>query len=40
MIEFNHIRKSFGEKVVLDDVSHIMETGKCNLIIGHSGSGK
>jgi phospholipid/cholesterol/gamma-HCH transport system ATP-binding protein len=40
MIEFKNIRKSFGEKVVLDDVSHVMETGKCNLIIGTSGSGK
>ena len=40
MIEFKNIKKSFGEKVVLDDVSHTMETGKCNLIIGTSGSGK
>jgi len=40
MIEFNNIRKSFGEKVVLDGVSHVMETGKTNLIIGTSGSGK
>src|ERR1700754_2154309 len=40
MIEFKNIRKSFGDKVVLDDVSHVMETGKCNLIIGTSGSGK
>ncbi|CAN5403216.1 ABC transporter ATP-binding protein [soil metagenome] len=40
MIEFKNIKKSFGEKVVLDDVSHVMETGKCNLIIGTSGSGK
>jgi phospholipid/cholesterol/gamma-HCH transport system ATP-binding protein len=40
MIAFNNLRKSFGEKVVLDDVSHQMETGKCNLIIGSSGSGK
>ncbi len=40
MIEFKNIRKSFGEKVVLDDVSHVMETGKANLIIGTSGSGK
>ena len=40
MIEFKNIRKSFGEKIVLNDVSHIMETGKCNLIIGTSGSGK
>jgi phospholipid/cholesterol/gamma-HCH transport system ATP-binding protein len=40
MIEFKNIRKSFGEKVVLDDVSHVMQTGMCNLIIGTSGSGK
>jgi len=40
MIEFKHIKKSFGDKVVLNDVSNVMETGKCNLIIGTSGSGK
>lgn len=40
MIEFKNIEKSFGEKVVLNDVSHVMQTGKCNLIIGTSGSGK
>src|SRR5690606_27945547 len=40
MIEFKNIKKSFGDKVVLDGVSHTMETGKTNLIIGSSGSGK
>jgi phospholipid/cholesterol/gamma-HCH transport system ATP-binding protein len=40
MIEFRNICKRFGDKVVLDDVSHIMQTGKTNLIIGSSGSGK
>ena len=40
MIEFKNINKKFGEKVVLDGVSHKMETGKTNLIIGTSGSGK
>jgi len=40
MIEFINIKKSFGDKVVLDGVSHIMQTGKTNLIIGTSGSGK
>ncbi len=40
MIEFKNIRKSFGDKIVLDGVSHVMETGKTNLIIGTSGSGK
>lgn len=40
MIEFKNIEKRFDEKVVLNNVSHVMETGKCNLIIGTSGSGK
>lgn len=40
MIEFKNIKKSFDGKVVLEDVSHVMETGKANLIIGSSGSGK
>jgi len=40
MIEVKNISKSFGDKVVLDDVSAIMESGKTNLIIGASGSGK
>jgi phospholipid/cholesterol/gamma-HCH transport system ATP-binding protein len=40
MIAFNNIKKSFDDKVVLNDVSHVVETGKCNLIIGTSGSGK
>ena len=40
MIRFEQIEKSFGEKRVLNAVSHVMEPGKCNLIIGTSGSGK
>jgi len=40
MIEFKNIKKSFGDKIVLDGVSHVMETGMANLIIGTSGSGK
>lgn len=40
MIEFKDIKKSFGSKQVLDGISHVMETGKTNLIIGTSGSGK
>jgi phospholipid/cholesterol/gamma-HCH transport system ATP-binding protein len=40
MITFTNIHKQFDSKVVLEDVSHEMETGKCNLIIGTSGSGK
>ncbi|MFT4063107.1 MAG: ATP-binding cassette domain-containing protein [Edaphocola sp.] len=40
MIEVKHVQKSFGEKEVLKDVNFVMETGKTNLIIGTSGSGK
>ncbi|WP_109694697.1 ABC transporter ATP-binding protein [Chitinophaga deserti] len=40
MIELKNIRKSFGEKEILKDVSATMEAGKTNLIIGASGSGK
>jgi len=40
MIEVKHIRKGFDGKIVINDVSAIMQTGKCNLIIGASGSGK
>lgn len=40
MIEIRNVRKSFGDKVVLQDVSAKMEAGHTNLIIGTSGSGK
>ncbi|NII27128.1 ATP-binding cassette domain-containing protein [Pseudoflavitalea sp. X16] len=40
MIEVKDIRKGFDEKQVLRGVSAKMESGKCNLIIGASGSGK
>lgn len=40
MIEVKNVKKSFGDKVVLQDVSAKMDAGKTNLIIGTSGSGK
>lgn len=40
MIEVRNVRKSFGDKEILKDVSFTMYTGKTNLIIGASGSGK
>jgi phospholipid/cholesterol/gamma-HCH transport system ATP-binding protein len=40
MIEIKNIHKGFGDRTVIDDVSATLETGKCNLIIGASGSGK
>ena len=40
MIEVKNIKKSFGGKAVIQDVSCVMKAGQCNLIIGSSGSGK
>ena len=40
MIEIKNIEKSFGDSKVLKGVSTTFETGKTNLIIGQSGSGK
>jgi phospholipid/cholesterol/gamma-HCH transport system ATP-binding protein len=40
MIELINVCKSFGDKVVLDNISVRFEMGKTNLIIGQSGSGK
>lgn len=40
MIRGEHIVKSFDGRKVLDDISVEFDTGKTNLIIGRSGSGK
>ncbi|MDR1847167.1 MAG: ATP-binding cassette domain-containing protein [Bacteroidales bacterium] len=40
MIEVSNVSKHFGEKQVLDNITTDFEQGKCNLIIGQSGSGK
>lgn len=40
MIEIKNLTKKFGDKTVLDNISVQFETGKTNLIIGQSGSGK
>jgi len=40
MIELQNIYKSFGDRVVLDNISIMFDRGKTNLIIGQSGSGK
>ncbi len=40
MIEVKNLSKSFGDKCILKNINTIFESGKCNLIIGASGSGK
>ena len=39
-IEIKNLKKSFGEKEVLKGINFEFETGKINMIIGASGSGK
>lgn len=40
MIELVHIKKSFNDRVILDDISATFHPGKANFVIGASGSGK
>ncbi|SFG66634.1 ABC transporter ATP-binding protein [Prevotella sp. KH2C16] len=40
MIEVRNLTKTFEDKTVLHDINAVFETGKTNLIIGQSGSGK
>lgn len=40
MIEVRNIKKSFGDKSVLNGIDGTFEKGKANLIIGASGTGK
>ena len=40
MIEIRNLCKSFEDRQVLSDISAVFESGKTNLIIGQSGSGK
>jgi phospholipid/cholesterol/gamma-HCH transport system ATP-binding protein len=40
MIEVKNLYKSYDDNYVLNDINIKFEQGKCNLIIGRSGSGK
>lgn len=39
-IEINHIKKNYGKKTVLNDVTFSAESGECVGILGGNGSGK
>jgi phospholipid/cholesterol/gamma-HCH transport system ATP-binding protein len=40
MITLKNISKSFDDRVIFQGIDAVMESSKCNLIIGTSGSGK
>ena len=40
MIKVEHLNKSFDGVQILKDINVEYESGKCNMIIGASGSGK
>jgi phospholipid/cholesterol/gamma-HCH transport system ATP-binding protein len=40
MIEVKNLEKSFGGQIVLKGITTTLDTGKTNLVIGQSGSGK
>ena len=40
MIEIKGLHKGFGEEKILKGIDMVFETGKTNLVIGQSGSGK
>ena len=40
MIEINHVRKSFGDKTVLDDVTLSVSDGSIYGLVGYNGAGK
>ena len=40
MIDVKHLTKSFGNHLVLDDISESIQEGEKVVIIGPSGSGK
>ena len=40
MLEVRNLKKSFGEKKVLDEISFSLKEGECLGIVGQSGCGK
>jgi L-cystine transport system ATP-binding protein len=40
LVEVDHLRKSFGDHVVIEDVSFSVDAGTVTCVIGPSGSGK
>ena len=40
MLEFQNVGKSYGSKLVLDQIDLVIEEGQCTVLLGPSGAGK
>lgn len=40
MLEFKNIHKQYGDRVILDDISEVIQPGKITALVGTNGSGK
>ena len=40
VLQVEHIKKSFGQKLILDDINFNLDAGKCLGVVGLSGCGK
>ena len=40
VLEVKHLKKSFGEKIILNDINFTIDAGECLGVVGRSGCGK
>ena len=40
VLEVKHLKKSFGDKIILNDINFTIDAGECLCVVGRSGCGK